>query len=624
MSSQLPQTKGSDSSGGYIIPVVAQQPPSSSSSLLAQPSSPSGNATSSIQTSQQLPPNYMSIMTTSDTNVTNSSSTFPNDSSPKDTTTSSGSTNTFQPNAYTRSYSTRSSSSPLSNAGPSKDQSMGTSVPIKTTTSMSNESNTSTSPNTNGSLTTSSSVSSPPSGSDASLRPSLTFVNGSNDYQAEFTCHPDFRLNTKTKNPPNTKFNVSIKDVLFVTGVDLGDCEMFLRLDNGSAHGQPVCSCFFKPLTPYIDSSTNKEKKKRLYQAKIDIPPSLNTKKGSSSSRVGFIEIYDSNNKLVAVSDKFWIRSRSRDQMLKDETTKKRARSNQQAFRKNMAAMHHHAHSSNGSGSATFTSSTPSSMEPSLKKIKPTPISRSIMSPLVSSPQPPQNVISPNSASHSRQSSLAFSSPQPQRFTTSIQNPHTASSFDVMGSPGRTQASSSMESPQLVLPSSSNLKPESHTLPPLREIFSPQMTNGASSSSSSMEYSAPSTTPKQGGGGVRTTTSPNGTSLVTTQHPIRSIHQQQTSGFATKPQHYPRHPQQGETSTNLLYPVNHSSPIQDSTSMTSPENLLRTLEDSLRQQQDQIQELMRLTSSNAQAISRMQEKLQEIMLNLSSAPNSNP
>lgn len=431
-------------------------------------------------------------------------------------------------------------------------------------------------------------------------------MNGSNDYQAEFTCHPDFRLNTKTKNPPNTKFNVSIKDVLFVTGVDLGDCEMFLRLDNGTTHGQPVCSCFFKPLTPYIDSSTNnREKKKRLYQAKIDIPPSLNTKKGNSSSRVGFIEIYDSNNKLVAVSDKFWIRSRSRDQMLKDETTKKRARSNQQAFRKSTTAIHNQSPSNT---TPTFTSSSnTSSTEPSLKKMKQTPtISRnSLMSPHLSSPQPPQNVVSPNSASHSRTSNFAFGSPQ--RFSTSLHSQNVASSFDnTMGSPcGRTQASSSLESPQLVLPSSSNLKPESsHTLPPLRDIFSPQMVANASSSNM-VEYSNISaTTMKQGGGEDQPRAA---------QQPIRSVHhmQQSPSGFAAKPQQYSQN-------ATLLYSNNNQ--MQDSSS----ENLLRTLEDSLHQQQDQIQELMRLISNNAQAINRMQEKLHEIMLSLSSVPNNNP
>ena len=158
-------------------------------------------------------------------------------------------------------------------------------------------------------------------------RPELHMTENAKDYDysLEFMCDPDFRLNTKTKHPINTMYNISIKDTLWITGIGLNHCEMILKLDDGK-QGTPLCSCFFHPIAQ-LPTDPSTDMKNQLFQAKIEIPPSINSKKGNSASRVAFVEVYDSKVGLLAYSDKIWVRSRSRKQMEKDEKTKKKTRS---------------------------------------------------------------------------------------------------------------------------------------------------------------------------------------------------------------------------------------------------------------------------------------------------------
>ena len=139
-------------------------------------------------------------------------------------------------------------------------------------------------------------------------KPCLHFVNGAQQQHAVvFECREGWRLNDpKTKHPHSTTHNCSIKDYLVIEGNDFENCKSFLKLKD-SAGGKVVTEAFFT-----FDPKTRK------HVVEFQVVSKINNMKGNTSSRVAYIDIYDSNNKLICVSDSFWVRSRSRGQMMLD------------------------------------------------------------------------------------------------------------------------------------------------------------------------------------------------------------------------------------------------------------------------------------------------------------------
>lgn len=145
-------------------------------------------------------------------------------------------------------------------------------------------------------------------------KPCLHFVNGAQQHFAViFECREGWRINDpKTKHPHSTTHNCSIKDHLVIEGNDFENCKSFLKLKDNQG-GKTVTEAFFT-----FDPKTRK------HVVEFQVVSKINNMKGNTSSRVAYIDIYDSSNKLICVSDSFWVRSRSRGQMMLDMAKRKK------------------------------------------------------------------------------------------------------------------------------------------------------------------------------------------------------------------------------------------------------------------------------------------------------------
>nr|CAG4719015.1 unnamed protein product [Naegleria fowleri] len=152
-------------------------------------------------------------------------------------------------------------------------------------------------------------------------KPSLHFVGGYQQrYPAYMDCKEGWRLNDpKTKHPHSTTHNCSIKDHIIIHGNDFENCKCFLKLRDNE-EGKVVSESFFS-----YDHHNHR------YFVEFPVVSKINNMKGNTSSRVVYIDIYDSKNKLICVSDAFWVRSRSRSQMMLDLAKRKREQTHQVA-----------------------------------------------------------------------------------------------------------------------------------------------------------------------------------------------------------------------------------------------------------------------------------------------------
>ncbi|KAL9654185.1 hypothetical protein ABK040_000768 [Willaertia magna] len=157
--------------------------------------------------------------------------------------------------------------------------------------------------------TTSSTSSNQPS------KPSLHFSGGFEcKYPFSFDCLEGWRLNDlKSKHPHSTTHNCSIKDHIRIEGKDFSNCKCYLKLKD-NVDGKVVTETFFTYQPPPIDTNV----------AEFSVVSKINNMKGSTSSRVAFLEIVDEHNKVICISDAFWVRSRSRSQMKLDLAKRKR------------------------------------------------------------------------------------------------------------------------------------------------------------------------------------------------------------------------------------------------------------------------------------------------------------
>ncbi|KAF0974686.1 hypothetical protein FDP41_006160 [Naegleria fowleri] len=144
--------------------------------------------------------------------------------------------------------------------------------------------------------------------------PTLSF-NNQHFVTSNFTfkCVQGFILNDSKKAPPDTDYNLTIRDSLFIESPQFAKCVCVLKLKDGSSSGVTVSKEVFKP---------NNSNNSTTFECTIIIPQRITSMKGSSSSRIGNIEILNQNDECVAVSSSFWIRSRSRLQLDKDSKRK--------------------------------------------------------------------------------------------------------------------------------------------------------------------------------------------------------------------------------------------------------------------------------------------------------------
>ncbi|KAG2377382.1 hypothetical protein C9374_009293 [Naegleria lovaniensis] len=145
-------------------------------------------------------------------------------------------------------------------------------------------------------------------------KPSLHFVGGYHQrFPAYMDCKEGWRLNDpKTKHPHSTTHNCSIKDHIIIHGNDFESCKCYMKLRDNE-EGKTVSESFFS-----YDHHNHR------YFVEFPVVSKINNMKGNTSSRVVYIDIYDSKNKLICVSDAFWVRSRSRSQMMLDLAKRKR------------------------------------------------------------------------------------------------------------------------------------------------------------------------------------------------------------------------------------------------------------------------------------------------------------
>ncbi|KAG2378382.1 hypothetical protein C9374_008525 [Naegleria lovaniensis] len=144
--------------------------------------------------------------------------------------------------------------------------------------------------------------------------PTLSF-NNQHFVTSNFTfkCVQGFILNDSKKAPPDTDYNLTIRDSLFIESPHFSKCVCVLKLKDGSSSGVTVSKEVFKP---------NNSNNSTTFECTIIIPQRITSMKGSSSSRIGYIEILNPNDECIAVSSSFWIRSRSRLQLDKDSKRK--------------------------------------------------------------------------------------------------------------------------------------------------------------------------------------------------------------------------------------------------------------------------------------------------------------
>ncbi|EFC40229.1 predicted protein [Naegleria gruberi] len=147
---------------------------------------------------------------------------------------------------------------------------------------------------------------------------SIPILSFSNYWKGEipshsFVCKEGFLLNDSKKAPPDTSHNLTIRDSLHISSQAFNRCTCKLKLKDGSADGVIVSSEAFKP---------NNMNNLTTFECTVTIPQKITTLKGSSSSRIGYIEIYNQDDECIAVSSFFWIRSRSRLQLDKDTKRK--------------------------------------------------------------------------------------------------------------------------------------------------------------------------------------------------------------------------------------------------------------------------------------------------------------
>ncbi|KAL9658762.1 hypothetical protein ABK040_005917 [Willaertia magna] len=126
-----------------------------------------------------------------------------------------------------------------------------------------------------------------------------------NDSTISFSCIPCFNPNNSRKAPSETTHHASIRDKIIIQGKSFKDCEACLKLKDDTSSGVVVVTNPFKS-------------KNNTFECIVPIPPKITQMKGSSCSRVCFVEIRNKEDKVIATSSAFWIRSRSRQQLSKD------------------------------------------------------------------------------------------------------------------------------------------------------------------------------------------------------------------------------------------------------------------------------------------------------------------
>ena len=159
----------------------------------------------------------------------------------------------------------------------------------------------------------------PSNSSDSILKnrnqPVLHFVNSENvSAHVVLMCKEGFIENDSKKAPPETTHNVTIRDTIYIESKLFKDCICKLKLKDGSPDGATVLTEVLKP---------NNSNHGSTFECSVSIPQKVTSMKGSSSSRIGYIEIsHIKTNEIIAVSSFFWIRSRSRLQLSKDNKRK--------------------------------------------------------------------------------------------------------------------------------------------------------------------------------------------------------------------------------------------------------------------------------------------------------------
>ena len=153
--------------------------------------------------------------------------------------------------------------------------------------------------------------------------PSLHFIRGAKQkHPFTFECVEGWRVNeSRTKHPHATFYNCSIKDHVIIKGPDFANCKCILKLKD-QGEGKTVSETFFQ-----LDSASNE------YMVNCELVSKIIYMKGCSSSRVAYVDIYDSDNNIICVSDAFWVRSRTRVQMHLDKEKRQREKESRKTSR---------------------------------------------------------------------------------------------------------------------------------------------------------------------------------------------------------------------------------------------------------------------------------------------------
>ncbi len=136
--------------------------------------------------------------------------------------------------------------------------------------------------------------------------PTLYFYKNG-EYDFIFKCNNNFVVNNSKKNPIGTTHHIFAGDTLYISSSEFAGCSATLKFKDSP--------------NDIVLTTTNFLCVNGIYECTIHLPKILNEMKTRKSSKVGFI-IISKKNEMIARSSNFWVRSRSRQQVEKDNKRK--------------------------------------------------------------------------------------------------------------------------------------------------------------------------------------------------------------------------------------------------------------------------------------------------------------